>query len=189
MSLHGPVRLDDAGRSTAAVGADGVAIVRNPYDASDMGYRFIAVLVVGGLIAAGADSLWPDHTDLIALAYGAALLIAIVPLIVYGLIALVGAVIGTAAAIARPRRTLKATKTARRVVRSDRVEDFVSALDADTVRLVIDRDEIRDLTTVRGWLRPHIEIAVRSGQVHRVIAHPWWRLRLSKLARELQRPS
>jgi len=187
VSLHGPIGLDDAGRSTAAVGTDGVAIMRNPYDAGDMGYRFFAVLVVGGLIAASANSIWPDQTDLIALAYGAALLIAIVPLIVYGFITLVGAVIGTATALARPHRTLRATKAVWRTARSDRVEEFVATIDAAAVRLVIDRDEIRDVTAVRGWIRPRLEIALRSGEVHRVSAHAWWRLRLSKLGRELRR--
>jgi hypothetical protein len=186
VSMHGPVRLDDAGRSTAAVGTDGVAIMRNPYDATDMGYRFIAVLVIGGLLAASANTLWPDHVDLIALLYGAALLMAIVPLIVYAFLAVVGAVIGSATALARPRRTLRAAKTVWRTARSDRVEDFVAAMDAASVRLVIDRDEIRDVTAVRGWLRPRLEIALRSGHMHRLSAHPWWRLRLSKLARELR---
>jgi hypothetical protein len=189
VSMHGPVRVDDAGRSTAAVGTDGVAILRNPYDAADMGYRFIAVLVIGGLIAGSANSLWPDHLDLIALLYGAALLMAIVPLIVYGFIAFVGAVIGTGTALARPGHTLRATKTVWRTTRSDRVEDFVAGIDAAAVRLVIDHDEIRDIVAVRGWLRPHLEIALRSGTVHRLSAYPWWRFRLTKLARELRRPS
>jgi hypothetical protein len=184
--MHGPVRLDDAGRSTAAVGADGVAIMRNPYDATDMGYRFIAVLGIGGLLAASANGLWPDQLDLIALVYGAALLMAIVPVIVYGFIALVGAVIGTAAALARPRGALRATKTVWRTARSERVEDFVDGVDPAAVRLVIDHDEIRDITAVHGWLRPRLEIALRSGTLHRISAHPWWRPRLSRLARELR---
>jgi hypothetical protein len=186
VSMHGPVRLDDAGRSTAAVGTDGVAIMSNPYDATDMGYRFIAVLVIGGLIAASANSLWPDQIDLIALIYGVSLLMAIIPLIVYGFITLVGAVIGTAVALSRPRRTLRATKTVWRTARSNRVDDLVAAVDAAAVRLVIDRDEIRDVTGVRGWLRPHLDIALRSGVVHRISAHPWWRLRLSRLAHDLR---
>jgi hypothetical protein len=186
VSLHGPIRLDEAGRSIAAVGTDAVAIMRNPYDSTDMGYRFVAVLVVGGLIAASANSLWPEQQNLIALVYGAALLMAIVPLIVYGFIALVGAVIGTAAALARPRGALRATKAVWRTARSERVADFVAGVDPAAVRLVIDRDEIREVTAVRGWLRPRLVIALHSGALHRISAHPWWRPRLSKLARELR---
>jgi hypothetical protein len=185
--MHGPVRLDDAGRSTAAVGTDGVAILRNPYDATDMGYRFVAVLVVGGLISASVSSLWPEQLDLIALVYGAALLMAIVPVLVYGFIALVGAVIGTAAALARPRGALRATKAVWRTARSERVEDFVAGVDPAAVRLVINHDDIRDVTAVHGWFRPRLGIALTSGVVHRISAHPWWRLRLSRLARELRR--
>jgi hypothetical protein len=186
VSTHAPVHLSGAGRSTVAVGRDGIAILRNPYDLDDLARRSLVFLLAGVLTAAAANSLWPGQLDAIALALGIVLLAGLIPVVGYAIATLVAAVVGTAVAIARPRRTLKATKTVWRTARSDRVADVVAALDPQAVRAVVDRAEMRDVTAVRGWLRPTLDLALRSGRELRITAHPWWRRQLTRLAGDVR---
>jgi hypothetical protein len=51
--------------------------------------------------------------------------------------------------------------------------------------MVVDAADIREITDVRGWLRPALDIGLRSGHEHRITAHPWWRRQLARLGRDL----
>jgi hypothetical protein len=186
LSVHGPVRLSGHGRSNVAVGPDGFAVVRNPYDVTDLGERFVVVLIAGILLSATANSLWPGHLDAIGLALGIVLAAAAVPVIVYAVVAFVQAVVGTATAVARPRRTVRELKRHWSGPHTHGVTDYVAVRDPKAIRLVLDAGELGEVTAVQGWLRPSMEITLRSGQVHRVTAHPWWRRRLTALAGDLR---
>jgi hypothetical protein len=169
-----------------AVGPDGFAVVRNPYDVGDMGERFIVVMIAGVLLSAGANSLWPGHLDAIGLGLGIVLLAALLPVVAYGLIALAQLVTGTVSAVARPRRTLRELKRIAAGPHTHGVTDYLAVHDPRAIRLVVEAGDVAEIVPVRGWLRPTLEIGLRSGQVHRVAAHPWWRLALTRLARDLR---
>lgn len=117
--------------------------------------------ILGLVASAAANSLWPGHLDTIVIGLGIVLGAGFVPVIVHGIIAAVAVVVGTASALARARQTMRAMQTVWRGTASNRVADYVAGLDAEAVRAVVQRDEIRDVSAVRGWLLPQLEIALR----------------------------
>jgi hypothetical protein len=190
LAIHGPVQVSRYGRSNVAIGPDSLAVVRSPYDVGDLGERFVVVLIGGILASAAANSLWPGHLDVIGAALGIVILAALLPLLVTAAIAFVRAVAGTVSAVARPRRTIR---EARRQVggrwrgpHTHGITDYLAVHDPKAIRIVLDTAEVHEVTEVRGWLRPTLELTLRSGQVHRVTAHPWWRRRLTGLAKQLR---
>ena len=192
LAIHGPIQVSGYGRSSVAVGPDGIAVVRNPYDVEDLGRRFVAVLVGGVLLSAIVNSLWPGHLDIISIGLGILLAAVLIPLIVSALITFVQVVAGTAAAVARPRATLRELKDLCNRPRPRNLSDYVAGHDPSVIRFFVDAADLDGVSGVAGWLRPSLEVRLRSGQVHRMTAHPWWRRRLSALAaglRDLQQVS
>ena len=186
LDVHGPVRVTGYGRSNVAVGPDGFAVVRNPYDVGDIGERFAVVLIGGSLLAVVANSLWPGHLDTIGLVLGLVLGMMGLLLVGYAAVALVQAVTGTVSAIARPREAIRELKRSWRGLRTHGITDYLADHDPGSIRFVLDAAELREVTPVQRWLRPALEITLRSGQIHRVTAHPWWRWQLTGLAKRLR---
>lgn len=185
LAIHGPVQVSGYGRSNVAIGPDSLAVVRNPYDVGDLGERFVVVLIGCILLSAGANSLWPGYLDVIGVALGIVIVAALLPLVVYAAIAFVQAVAGTVSAVARPRKAIRELKRHWRGPHTYGITDYLAVHDPTAIRLVLDAAELGDVTAVQGWWQPALEVRLRSGQVHRVTAHPWWRWRLTGLAKQL----